>query len=218
MTDKNIKENNKIKSSGGSILPRLLQNRKIVLGTAIAIVVLIIAAAAYCLFFTNGGETAAVANPGDKTGELPEKSDDTVETGEVLPQTRRELGDGDERDEVDMPDDEALWLGRDPFAGPLKLNGIVFGGRGGDMAIIESGKAVYVVSVGETVDELWVVDAIQEDSVLLSSANQDLELRLHHRTIDRTPGYSPKEIDGTEKEDPDEGDGEEEGAEEDETE
>ena len=74
-------------------------------------------------------------------------------------------------------------LGRDPFATPLKLTGIVTGGFGDAMAIIESGSAAYIVTVGDVVEEIWTVTQISRDAVDLITADREIKLQLTNRAI-----------------------------------
>ncbi len=116
------------------------------------------------------------------------------DVAEVLPQDRREDEDFDE--------DEMLPLeprGSDPFADPMRLTGIVSGGWGGAMAIIESSGTSYIVSVGDYIDDLWVVRKISNDDVILRAYNQEVSLYLDQpptiRTLDEEGEDSSDEED-----------------------
>ena len=89
---------------------------------------------------------------------------------EVLPQQKR----------FTDPDRDNTWPTYnqfiDPFAEPMKLTGVVVGGRGGTMAIIEAGGASYIVSVGDYVDDLWAVYRITRTMVVLRAQNQEVSL------------------------------------------
>jgi hypothetical protein len=83
-----------------------------------------------------------------------------------------------------------LWTsfdaGVDPFTDPMKLTGVVVGGRGGAMAIIESSGTAYIVAVGDYVDDLWAVREITSDMVVMRAYNQEVSLFLDQPPITRT--------------------------------
>lgn len=68
---------------------------------------------------------------------------------------------------------------RDPFNVALKLKGIINGGNGGDLAIIEAGNTSYVAKVGEEIKSGWKVKEIKKDVVILTADNQSLELKFN---------------------------------------
>ncbi|WP_027365568.1 type II secretion system protein N [Desulfotruncus alcoholivorax] len=70
---------------------------------------------------------------------------------------------------------------RDPFNVALKLKGIINGGYGGDLAIIEAGNTAYVVKVGEELQGGWKVKEIKKNAVILTAGNQSLELKFNGR-------------------------------------
>lgn len=70
---------------------------------------------------------------------------------------------------------------RDPFNVALKLKGIINGGNGSDLAIINGGSTSYIVKVGEEIQGGWKVKEIKEDAVILTSGNQSLELKFNGR-------------------------------------
>ena len=96
---------------------------------------------------------------------------DIPETAEVLPQQVR-------TSDVDHEDDTwaAFQPYMDPFSDPMKLTGVVFGGRGGAMAIIESSGTSFIVSEGDYVDDFWAVRSIFPDSVILRAHSQEVSL------------------------------------------
>ncbi|MEW5785521.1 MAG: hypothetical protein AB1767_10690 [Bacillota bacterium] len=110
-----------------------------------------------------------------------------AETGEVLPQNIRDSANAD----------EAIWFARDPFAAPLKLTGVISGGWGDPIAIIESGSAAYIVSVGDIINEVWTVAQIVKDTVVLKAADREVKLQLKHRPIEEM-GVDSSESDGGE--------------------
>jgi hypothetical protein len=148
--------------------PQSQQKRILLIAGLVVAVALIIAASIYLINLNKSpGQQPAPSGPsGVQPGE---------ESGEVLPQSRRTLPfDGSE---------EEIWFGRDPFATPLKLTGIVTGGFGDAMAIIESGSAAYIVTVGDVVEEIWTVTQISRDAVDLITADREIKLQLTNRAI-----------------------------------
>lgn len=91
----------------------------------------------------------------------------------VLPEPRRLLADG--RVLISR-----TW-GKDPFAGPLVLTGIIHS-AGSNLAIIEAGSSSYVVGVGEKVAEVWTVTQIGNDSVMLEAGKEKTLLEFEGRT------------------------------------
>lgn len=105
-----------------------------------------------------------------------------AETGEVLPQTIREPANAD----------DAIWFSRDPFAAPLKLTGVISGGWGDPIAIIESGSAAYIVSVGDIINDVWTVAQIVNDTVVLKAPDREVKLQLNHRPIEEMGVNNPE--------------------------
>lgn len=99
--------------------------------------------------------------------EKEDKEIKDAESAEVLPQTARDTADFFDRARAP-----------DPFAGPLVLSGIITGGGGSDLAIIQTAAASYVVSEGDIVDEYWTVDTISSDGVLLKAEEREVALKL----------------------------------------
>ena len=67
---------------------------------------------------------------------------------------------------------------RDPFSGVIVLRGVITGGKGGDLAVIETGSNAYVIGIGDPVAGDWTVVEIKKSSVLLTSINRELLLEL----------------------------------------
>lgn len=144
------------------------QQKRFLLYAGLAVLVLLLVAASIYLVKSNKA-------PGQPPTPSGSREAETKENGEVLPQSRRDLSlDGA---------GETIWFGRDPFATPLKLTGIVTGGFGDDLAIIESGSAAYIVKVGDVVDEVWTVTKIGKDTVELKTADREIKLQLAARAI-----------------------------------
>jgi len=109
-------------------------------------------------------------------------NDSTVaDTAEVLPQQIRINTTEDEEDNYSGFEPFV-----DPFADPMKLTGVVIGGRGGAMAIIESSGTSYMVAVGDYVDDLWAVLQITRDMVILRAHNQEVSLFFDQPPVTRS--------------------------------
>ncbi|KAB2951315.1 hypothetical protein F9B85_13180 [Heliorestis acidaminivorans] len=112
----------------------------------------------------------AVTGKSGKDGSIADLQNGSTSM-EVLPITVRNLEGGDT---VTAVATEGI---RDPFAGAMRLKGIVVGGGGADSAIIEAGKATYIVNAGKTLPGGWKVDKITKDAVFFI-AEDGKELRL----------------------------------------
>ncbi len=109
-------------------------------------------------------------------------NDSTVaDTAEVLPQQIRINTTEDDEDNF-----SGFEPFMDPFADPMKLTGVVIGGRGGAMAIIESSGTSYMVAVGDYVDDLWAVLQISRDMVILRAHNQEVSLFFDQPPVTRS--------------------------------
>lgn len=118
----------------------------------------------------------------DQAGSFPAELAE-ADVVEVLPQQRRYTD----------PDRDNTWSTynqfTDPFAEPMRLTGVVVGGRGGNMAIIEAGGASYIVSVGDYVDDLWAVYRISRTVVVLRAQNQEVSLFFDEPPLARSLDY-----------------------------
>lgn len=94
------------------------------------------------------------------------------EVAEILPQLKRLET---EQSPDDRQDFSAVWS---PFSSPMEVQGIITGGRGGDLAIIRANSASYIVSVGETVAGVWEVQEINRNSVRLTRENEEIVIEL----------------------------------------
>ena len=125
--------------------------------------------------------------------------DEIVQQAEVLPQQIRQ-DDSEERSWSPFSSTS------DPFGGPMKLTGIVTGGRGGGMAIVESSGTSYIVAEGDYVDDLWAVYSISPSTVTMRAHNQEVSLFLDQPPVIRELGYQRDEEDNSPGEDdPEEG-------------
>ncbi len=110
-----------------------------------------------------------------------EEITDAEEEVEMLPQMTREFPDWEEE------------IIRDPFESPGELKGIVAGGPGENMAIIETSRAAYVVTVGDVIDNYWTVAEIRRNEVLLEADGEVLRL-------DIIPRDAPEVVDEPDEE------------------
>lgn len=92
------------------------------------------------------------------TDEPPETVEEDDGEAQMLPQMTRIEGDY-----TDI---------RDPFAEPGELKGIIAGGGGADMAIIETARGTYVASQGELIDDYWKLREIHRDKVVLEAQGE----------------------------------------------
>ncbi len=145
-----------------------LFKNKVFLIAAGSILVLAVALGVYGLFILN--DTSA-DGPVTSGMEEEEGLDDDVEVVDVLPQQRR---DNEETSGGRTSFDPLV----DPFADPMRLTAIATGGRGGSMAVIESGNTSYMVGIGDYVEDLWAVRDITSDKAVLRAHNQEMKLYL----------------------------------------
>lgn len=154
----------------------LFQNKQVLMIGGIVLAALVVLGIS-TIFVLNRPATKPVTAESGNAEEAP------GDEAEVLPQTRRDNG---ETQSMDV-------FFRDPFASPLKLTGIVTGGSGGAMAIIESSGTTYVVTAGDVINEFWTVLTISQEAVLLNAGDREVNLRLHHRAVEEQGGEEPGE-------------------------
>lgn len=163
-----------------------------------AILFIAVAFSIYSLVILRG-QTASgeMALPDTETAETAESEGEVAGTAEVLPQQVRS-NDNDEND------NNLSWstfdANVDPFSDPMKLTGVLYGGRGGPLAIIESSGTSYIVSEGDYVDDLWAVRSIVRDSVILRAHNQEVKL-----FFDQAPETRSLDYDAEQEEEVEEG-------------
>ncbi|ACA59478.1 hypothetical protein Daud_0966 [Candidatus Desulforudis audaxviator MP104C] len=141
---------------------------RVIAALGIAFVVISAGTVTYVILKPDAGNVPADQAP---PGTGPDKAGQAYE---VLPKTKRPLDPVPE----ETPKRKQV---KDPFIGPLELAGVILGGRGGNLAIIEAGDAAYVVSEGDLVQSVWTVSKIDKDTVLLTAGEQELELSLAGR-------------------------------------
>ncbi|MEG6522544.1 hypothetical protein [Desulfotomaculum sp. 1211_IL3151] len=106
------------------------------------------------------GQTTAVSPPATVDPKLP------VST--FLPQEKRTL-------------DQTTTI-KDPFASKMKLKGIMTGGGGTNLAIIELGNTSYIAKPGTEISQGLFVEEIRPDLVLLKSKEERMYLEFGGRT------------------------------------
>lgn len=117
------------------------------------------------IFIKNRGSQKNVA------GAITEKDKKAGQSLTFLPDT--------EREKKDQGDSTISF--RDPFAGAVVLKGILTGGGGKDLAIIEAGQTAFIVGLGDKVAGSWLVTGISADAVVLTAGNQELRLEFNGR-------------------------------------
>ena len=139
------------------------------------------------VFADRTASESSIAEP-DVTDSVPGDSE-AADLVEVLPQQRRDNEDSE----------ESSWIisepMMDPFAEPMKLTGVVIGGRGGTMAIVESSGSSYIVAVGDYVDDLWAVYQFTRGRVVLRAHNKEVSLYLDQPPVTRSLDSNPDEND-----------------------
>ncbi len=160
-------------------IPEFLKTRMFYL-IAGAILLIAVAGGIYSIYLLGNGLADAEPEHAKTASELSAENPEVSDVAEVLPQQRRESSD---------QSDSAAWNAFeplvDPFSDPMRLTGIVSGGRGGDMAIIESSGIAYLVAVGDYVDDLWAVRQISGDMVIMRAYNQEVSLFLDQPPVTR---------------------------------
>jgi len=108
-----------------------------------------------------------------QTGSETAKSPDSGTVSTYLPDTGRKLEDSSEI--------------RDPFSSGMVLKGIITGGSGGNLAIIESGNTAFVAGPGEEIAGGWTVTEIKRSAVIIKMGIHKLQLDFNGRVKDLTP-------------------------------
>lgn len=114
-----------------------------------------------------------------QTGSETTNSPDPGALSTYLPDTSRKLEDNQEI--------------RDPFSRGMMLKGIITGGSGGNLAIIESGTTAFVVGPGDEMEGGWTVAEIKSGAVILKMGVHKMQLEFNGRVKDLTPKTTPAE-------------------------
>lgn len=170
----------------------LLKNRLFII-IAGSLLVLAVVLGIYSIVMLNNRTASETNNDQEIEAVDPEVviAEDVEGTAEVLPQQVRSDDDLNE-DQGGSVFNPSV----DPFSDPMKLTGVLYGSRGGPLAIIESSGTSYIVSEGDYVDDLWAVRSIVRDSVVLRAHNQEVEL-----FFDQAPETRSLELDSEQEED-----------------
>ncbi|MDH7577821.1 MAG: hypothetical protein QHH75_08365 [Bacillota bacterium] len=139
------------------------RRRNLIIGGAAAGLVLAVILTLYFTLWRRPAEQPVAGTPA-----TPQVSAATKEKYTVLPDTERQKETTAER---------LL----DPFAGPMALRGIIRGGAGGDLAIIELRDTAYVAGPGATIAGTWKLKTIGRDYAVLTCGDQELRLELGGR-------------------------------------
>ncbi|GAB6182076.1 hypothetical protein JCM14036_33950 [Desulfotomaculum defluvii] len=146
------------------ILPYLRKNKGVALGLVLFVIILV--GGIYLVKFNmdvlqsgNGGKTAEVSPPEGVDPKLP------VST--FLPQEKRTL--------------DAAATVKDPFAGRMKLKGIMTGGGGSNLAIIELNNTSYIAKPGTELSKGLFVELIKPDEVVLKTKDERMYLKFDGR-------------------------------------
>jgi len=158
-------------------LPPFVKDRIFIIAAGL-ILFIAVAGGVYSIFLLGGSAADEPAAAEQEEGNL---DDDGPETAEVLPQQRRENDGGADEDGAVAGDDDVRVTfdpAIDPFTDPMRLTGTASGGRGGNMAIIESSGTSYIVAENDYVDDLWSVRDIRPDQVILRAHDKEVTLYL----------------------------------------
>ena len=164
MAEQNSKERSKSSKKGVS-LQALMKDHKVKIAAAVAGVLVLALVAGFASGMIGGRNPA----PAGDSIALAQASEGN-ENAEALPNTTRTFSDP-----------FSVGTDNDPFAGPMKLVGVILCGRGNHLAIIEAGGTAYIVRRGEKIADYWSVLSIQEGSVDLRSDDKDTTLQLVDR-------------------------------------
>ncbi|MDW7728811.1 MAG: hypothetical protein SCJ94_02220 [Bacillota bacterium] len=161
------------------VVPEYLKNRlfMIIAGVVLAIA---LAGGVYSIYLLRDNDTANGSPETNEIAEFTAENPEISEIAEVLPQQKR-----DTEGVLSGAQWSAFEPSIDPFSDPMRLTGVVIGGRGGNMAIIESSGTSYIVSVGDYVDDLWAVLKISAEMVVMRAYNQEVSLFLDQPPVTR---------------------------------
>ena len=162
-----LSRNDKSKDSKKAVsLQAMFKDHKVKIAAAVAGVLVLALVAG----FASGMIGNRSPGPGGDNGIALAQASNADENAEALPKTVRTYGD-------------PFMIGSDsdPFAGPMKLVGVVLCSKGNHLAIIEAGGTAYVVSRGQKIADYWSVLSIREKTVELRSDDKDMTLQLVDR-------------------------------------
>jgi len=166
----------KININREQIIQFVVNNKKnVVIGGVILVVGFIILVVLFRLNynFINKNRDEQIQQTGSETAKSPAPG--ALST--YLPDTSRKLEDSSDI--------------RDPFSRGMVLKGIITGGSGGNLAIIESGSTAFVAGPGEEIAGGWTVAEIKRSAVILKMGIHKLQLEFNGRVEDLTPRAAP---------------------------
>jgi len=160
---------------------------RIYLVTAGLILLVAVTLSIYSVFVLRD-RTASEEPVGDDMAavESADNIDEVDGVAEVLPQ---QIRSNDNNNYSNVQEWSTFDANIDPFSDPMRLTGVLYGGRGGPLAIIESSGTSYIVSEGDYVDDLWAVRSIVRDSVVLRAHNQEVRLYFDQAPETRSLDY-----------------------------
>lgn len=155
---------------------------RLFIAIAISILLLTLGGGIYSAALTRNSDQSERSSHQLNATDLDLNDNDIAEIAEVLPQQIRSNEDYEDSEEQSWSYFNPVV---DPFGGPMKLTGVLIGGWGGAMAIVESSGTSYIVSEGDYVDDLWAVREITRNSVIMRANNQEVSLFLDQPPIIR---------------------------------
>jgi len=166
------------------INPEIFKNKRFLIIAGVILSIALVGIVYSLILLSDRTASGAIPMQSGTTDLNPSEAD-ASDLVEVLPQMQRS------NEESNVGAQPAFGPIMDPFAEPIRLTGVVLGGRGGAMAIIESSGTSYIVAVGDYVDDLWAVHQITRGMAVLRAQNQEVSLYLDRppvtRSLDRTP-------------------------------
>jgi hypothetical protein len=167
-----------VQKGGQSSFKRFLkENRTLTFSIPILLVLVIVVLIVYS---NPGGIIPDKSVPASVEGTGAELQGNRVD---ILPQTERSAVEG-------TADSKGGSAGQpvknDPFSGPLKLVGVVIGGGGKNMAVLESGGRSYVLQKGDVLDNGMSVESISEEEIRLKDGERQVSVKLEQPKKDQT--------------------------------
>ncbi|SHE61259.1 hypothetical protein SAMN02745133_00787 [Desulforamulus putei DSM 12395] len=148
------------------IVPYIKQNKRQSLlagGALLVLIGLVLLIKWNVAFFNSQADRPAPAGAGlNQAGSAASQPTTTL-----LPETKRTM------EERPQP--------RDPFSGSLQLKGVITGGGGDNLAIIEAGNVSYIVGPGQELAGGLVVKEVNNNSVVLQAASGKIYLEFNGR-------------------------------------
>ncbi|RYD04352.1 hypothetical protein N752_13340 [Desulforamulus aquiferis] len=151
------------------IIPLIKANKKVFIISAISMVVVIGAAFLIKINYDLMGKANQPANnPITTTQNSPNPNTGQNPSYTYLPDTKRQI---ENRDDI-----------RDPFAGTMLLKGVITGGGGKDMAIIQMGNISHIAEVGTELSPGLFLEEVKKDTVVLKSEIEIIQLDINGKT------------------------------------